>query len=131
MPSYEMFFSSSRKCSLPRVSAEYASDSYIIFTFEIVFHWNTKHYINCSKTCLLSRCLHSPKRSSFLFEGGGKLICYVLCILKCYLCPLSRLVEIVLFIFPFAFQYLSCIKNCHSYKIRFFFFQKISYSPFW
>lgn len=58
------------------------------FAVEIVCYWNTQHFINCSKMCLL-RGLASPKRFSLLFEGGGKLISYIPCIFESHLCLLS------------------------------------------
>lgn len=106
------------KRQLPSVTAKYASDSYVIFTVEISFCWNMKHFINCSKMCL-QMGLDSPKRVSLLFEGGGKLISYVPWTSENHLCPLSQpLQEILLFISPTAFQYLLYVRNsCHYFMI--------------
>lgn len=92
-------------------------------TIEIVCYWNMKHFINCSKMCLL-RGFDSPKRFSLLFRGGGKLISYVPCIFGSHLCLLSApLQEIVLFISPMTFAYLLEIVITTAWSWFFFCFR--------
>lgn len=66
------YFSSSGKCQLSRVSAEYASDSYVIFTIEIVVTENTKHFMGRCMMYLLMVHKFSQENYSLLFQGGGK-----------------------------------------------------------
>lgn len=133
MPSYMIyfFFSSSGMCPLPSVSAEYASDSYIVFTIEIVSHWNTEHFKNCLKMCLLMVLKYS--QGHLLFEEGGKLIRYVSAFLKPSLFFVIATSEgsSVHCPSPWHFSNYTIEIVATIYDLDYFFFQNISYSLFW